>query len=169
MTDSRGDSRWRPFRMGALGFHLVFSVGFSLLIIYSVFKSVLEMSPGPAHAGPEIYTFTQCVKGGQAMFDELEGQRRAYTSGSAAQADHRFLEFRIDWLARKRRLESGCGLERSGRGDLRALFGALDGLVNLYTTESVQFSGAIGADVDRVKRLFDRLAAADSAAGGQHD
>ena len=168
MTDRRGDSRWRAFRVGALGFHLVFSVGFSVLVTYSVFKSVLEMSPGPARPGPQIFTHSQCVKGAKAMLDELEGQRRAYTSGSAAQADHRFLEFRIDWLGRKRRLESGCGLEKEDRGDLKELFGELDGLVNLYTTESVQFAGSIGGEIDRAKRLIDRLETTESA-GGQHD
>ena len=167
MTDGRIDPRWRPIRVAALGVYLVFSVGFSLLVIYSVYKSVLEMTPGSARPGPEIYTASQCVKGAQAMFTELEGQRQAYTAGSATQADHRFLEFRIDWITRKHRLESGCGLERRERGELRHLFKALDGLVDLYTTESVQFAGAIGPDVEEVRQLIERLEAPSPR--GEHD
>jgi hypothetical protein len=167
MTDGGGDPRWRPFRVGALVVHLLFSVTFSALVIYSVFKSVLEMTPSAGRPGPEVYTSAQCVKGAQALFVELEAQRRVYADGSAARADHRFLQFRIDWLSRKKRLESGCGLERGERAELRRAFGALDRLVDLYTTESVQFASSIGGELDEMTRLMERLEGSAQGAGSK--
>lgn len=166
MTEGRGDPRLRPFRVGTLAIYLVFSVGFSALVIYSVFKSVLEMTPGATRSGPEVYTREQCVRGARAMLEELEAQRKTYATAPAERADHRFLEFRIDWLARKRRLESGCGLAQADRGELRAAFGSLDRLLDLYTTASVQFAGSIGADLDRLQQRLERLEA--PLEGDQH-
>jgi len=167
MTDPRGDPRWRPFRVGALVVHLVFSVIFSALVIYSVFKSVLEMTPSAGRSGPDVYTSAQCGKRVRALFVELDAQRRAYADGSAAQADHRFLQFRIDWLSRKKRLESGCGLEREDRAELRRAFRGLDRLVDLYTTESVQFASSIGGELDEMTRLMDRLEVSAQGAGSK--
>ena len=126
------------------------------------------MTPGAAAVGPEIYTSAQCLDGAQAMLAELDGKRRTYADGSAALADHRFLEFRIDWLTRKKRLESGCGLGRGDRAELKRLFRALDRLVDLSTTESVQFAGSVGVELDEVHRLVERLEGGSSAGRQQH-
>lgn len=157
MSATRGGDGLRVFRVITIGAHLLFSTAFSGLIIYSVFKSVLEMTPGRVPPGPEVYSLSQCVQGGEALLDELDRQRRAFGEGVAAQADRRFMDFRADWLTRKGRLEAGCGLERVERGALRDFMRALDGLVDLYTTESVQFAGSLGIEVDRARALLRRL------------
>ena len=156
-ADAKPDPRWRPFRHAALGVYLVFSIVFSVLVTYSVFKSVLEMTPSRPKAGPVVYTVEQCTQGAAAFFQELEAQRASQADGPAAMADHRFLDFRIDWLTRKARLEQGCGTDRPDRTDLKALFRVLDRLVDLYTTESVQFASSIGLAVDELHRILGRL------------
>ena len=65
-------------------------------------------------------------------------------------SDQRFLQFRVEWLKRKGTLESRCGLESRDRA--RAAFGSLDRIVDLYTTASVQFSGAVGPTIDAFKK-----------------
>jgi hypothetical protein len=152
-------ARYRPFRTAALVVHLVFSVVFSGLIIYSVVSSVLAMTPPRARSGPEVYTAAQCARGARALLDELDQERRGFAEGSAAWADHRFLEFRGDWLTRKRRLESGCGLERPERQGLRDTLDTMEGMVDLYTTASVQFAGSLGPVLDRVRFQLDGLEA----------
>jgi hypothetical protein len=167
MNGGGRDPRWRPFRVATLTVYLIISVGFSFLVIYSVFKSVFEMTPGGVQSGPEVYTQLQCARGAEAMLEELEAQRRAYAAPEAAVADHRFLEFRIDWLTRLRRLQGGCGLERQERADLRRSLGALDRLVDLYTTESVQFASSIGIELDRVRDLIEESKQAAQRAGSR--
>ena len=71
--------------------------------------------------------------------------------------DHRFLDFRGDWLTRKRRLESGCGLERPERRALKATLDRMEALVDLYTTASVQFAGSLGPAIEAVRGQLEGL------------
>jgi hypothetical protein len=143
--------------VATLGLYLVFAVTFSALIIYSVIRSVLAMTPPQVQPGREVYTQGQCVAGARALFAELEAERRGFSEGGGGSADHRFLEFRGDWLTRKRRLEAGCGLERPERRHIREVLESLEGLVDLYTTASVQFAGSLGPALDRVQGQLDGL------------
>jgi hypothetical protein len=154
---SDAQARYRPFRTATLGVYLVFAITFSGLIIYSVIASVLGMTPARGRPGPEVYTAAQCTQGARALFRELDEERRAFSDGEAALADRRFLEFRGDWLTRKRRLETGCGLERPERRRLREALESMEGLVDLYTTASVQFAGSLGPALDRLREQLDAL------------
>lgn len=147
------DPRFRTFRGAAWVVYLVFAVGFSSLIIYSVFKSVLEMSPGRP-ATSQVSGEAECLIQARALFTELEQQRRDSTQApEVTKADARFLKFRIDWLGRKRALEARCGLE--SRPQLKATFASLERVLDLYTTASVQFAGGVGPTVDELKRQLD--------------
>jgi hypothetical protein len=149
---------YKGFRRGTLAVYLVFSVGFSCLVIWSVFSSVLAMTPKRPPASPDVLTLRQCALGAKAMFEELETQRKGFTTdGPAADADKRFLEFRTDWLIRERKLESECGVDQPERKQLKKAFGSLIHLVDQYTTGSVQFSGSLGSIVDDLKHELDEL------------
>ncbi len=152
------DPRFQPFRALAWAFYLVVAVGFSSLIIYSVFKSVFEMTPDRQRPSPDVLSVTQCVNGAKAMFAELEQERTNHAEGSATTADRRFLEFRIDWLSRKRRLEAECAIEAPDRASLKAAMVTLDHVLDLYTTSSVQFASGVGPSVERLRAEFDRAA-----------
>lgn len=151
------DPRFRPFRAASWVLYLVVSVGFSGLIIFSVFSSVLRMTPARPAEGPDVLTEAQCVAGARALFVELDLARRGQSEGAATQADRRFLDFRNDWLVRKRRLEAGCALSHPDRKPLRELLASLEVVLDLYTTSSVQFASAVGPAVERFREQLERV------------
>jgi hypothetical protein len=68
-------------------------------------------------------------------------------------ADQRFLKFRLEWHARQQQLGSQCAAQE--RPKLKRVFATLDRLLDLYTTATVQFSGAVGPAVDELRRQLD--------------
>jgi hypothetical protein len=151
------DPRFRPFRAASWALYLVVSVGFSSLIIYSVCLSVWRMTPARPPESPDVLTVSQCVAGARAFFEELDHARRTQSEGEATSADRRFLDFRNDWLTRKRRLEAECALSRPERADLKELLATLDRVMDLYTTSSVQFASALGPTVERFRHQLEQV------------
>lgn len=147
------DPRFRPYRTLTLGVYLVFTVGFSCLIIFSVYRSVLQMTPDRPPAA-ELRTEEECLRDARQLFVELENERKAQGEQPVVvKSDQRFLQFRVQWLTRKRALESHCALESRERS--KAAFRSLDRMLDLYTTASVQFSGAVGPTVDAFKKQLE--------------
>jgi len=152
MTDPR-DPRFRPYRALTLGVYLVITVGFSCLIIFSVYRSVLQMTPDRPPAA-ELRSEEECLRDARQLFVELEQERKAQGDQAVVvRSDQRFLHFRVEWLTRKRAVESHCALDSRER--CKAAFGSLDRMLDLYTTASVQFSGAVGPTVDAFKKQLD--------------
>lgn len=154
MSDNPKDPRFRPYRGLAWAGYLVFAVGFSSLIIFSVFKSVLSMTPdAPAFAGSSLDE-AQCMGEARNLFTELESRRKGLgDSKEIVKSDQAFLDFRLDWLTRKRAIEARCGL--GSRPRVKATYDSLDRVMDLYTTASVQFAGAVGPATDELKTLLD--------------
>ncbi|GMU61673.1 MAG: hypothetical protein AMXMBFR34_34360 [Myxococcaceae bacterium] len=149
------DPRFRPFRTAAWALYLLVAVGFSLLVIYSVFKSVFAMTPErPAPAG-QLLSLAECTGKARALIDRLELQRRDFAAPEATRADQRFLDFRVGWLKEKRAVEAQCGLSEPGRERLSRAFGELERLMDLYTTSAVQYSGAVAPTLETLKRDLD--------------
>jgi hypothetical protein len=145
------DPRFRPFRGAAFGVYLLFTVTFCVFIIVSVYRSVLGMTPDEQPAA-EVLPEEQCFTQLRGLFTELEGARKELGEQPVVvKADARFLQFRVEWLRKKRVLEAQCGLQ--SREKARAAFASLDRLVDLYTTASVQYAGAVGPTVDEFKTL----------------
>ena len=158
MSEPRArDPRFRPYRAASWALYLVVSVGFSGLIIFSVFSSVLRMTPARPAEGPDVLTVAQCAAGARALFVELDLARRNQSEGEATLADRRFLDFRNDWLGRKRRLESECALSQPSREALRELLATLEAVLDLYTTGSVQFASAAGPTIERFREQLERV------------
>ena len=147
------DPRFRSFRAMLLGVYLVFTIGFSLLIIFSVYRSVLRMTPDRLPVG-QTQPEADCLRDARLLFGELETQRKLQgDQPDVAHSDQRFLQFRVEWLTRKRALESRCGLE--SRKGVKKAFDSLDRVLDLYTTASTQFSGGVGPALDDFKKQVD--------------
>lgn len=151
-ADDPKDPRFRPYRAVSLGIYLVVTIGFSCLIIFSVYRSVLNMTPDRPPVG-ELRTEDACLGDARALFAELELQRQQAVGQSVRSSDQRFLKFRVDWLRRKRVSEASCGLENRDR--VRNAFSLLERALDLYSTASVQFAGTAGPTVDELKELLE--------------
>ncbi|MEW5740472.1 MAG: hypothetical protein AB1938_16210 [Myxococcota bacterium] len=149
------DPRFRPYRTVAWALYLLLAVGFSSLVVFSVFKSVFAMTPDRPEPSGQALPVVQCTAGARALIDRLEVQRRGFSDNEPTKADQRFLEFRVGWLKDKRALEAQCGLSEPGREKLSAAFGKLERLVDLYTTASVQYAGAVAPTLEALKRDLD--------------
>lgn len=144
------DPKYRPFRAVSLGVYLVVTIVFSCLIIFSVYRSVLRMTPDRPPVG-EVQPEADCLRDARGLFIELEAQRKVQgDEADVSHSDQRFLQFRVEWLTRKRTLESRCALD--SREKVKDAFDSLDRVLDLYTTNSVQFSGAVGPSVDAFKK-----------------
>lgn len=147
MAEQPNDPRLRPFRGLAWALYLVMSVGFSSLVIFSVSKSVYEMSPGrPAAASTR--SVAECASALSASFDELERERAALGRDRAVGADQAWMVFRNGWVRRMRELEATCDIEASDRQALKRAFGALHEVMDVATVNATQLSGQMGPALD---------------------
>ena len=154
-TDPK-DPRFKPFRTGMTLIYLLVVGVFSALVIFSIFRSVVTMSPRRPAQPPRVLTVGECVDGAEALWQELEGERKRFTDTHPAQTvDEKFSRFRVDWVRRLRELEGQCAIESRNRKPLRALFDRLDEVVDLYTTHAVQYAGEVGPAVDTLEAAFD--------------
>ena len=153
------DPRLRPFRFAMWAIYLIVATTFSLMVTVSVVRSVLTMTPGMPPASSEVLPAADCANQVRALFWELDAQRQqlAREEGGAASADLRWARFRLGWLTRVRTLEARCAVEEKGRERLHEVFDRLERVLDLYTTHTIQFSGAVGPHVDDLKRALDEV------------
>lgn len=155
-TDPK-DPRFKPFRTAVFAVYLVVVTVFSSLVIYSIMKSVLEMSPRRPLESENILTPRECVEGAQSLWQELEAERKRFTESHPADTvDENFTRFRMDWIRKLRELEGQCALESRNRQELKALFDRLDRVGDLYTTHAVQYAGEVGPAVDELATAFEQ-------------
>jgi hypothetical protein len=152
------DARFRPFRAGALAVYLVVVGVFSWLVIASVLRSVLAMSPSHRPASEQTLSVRECTQTVERLWRELEDERAALsTHAPVKRADHDWTRFRVAWLERLREAESRCAADSRPRPALRDAFRRLDKLMDLYTTHAVQYAGEIGSSVDGLNEELDAL------------
>lgn len=138
---------------------------FSSLVIYSVVKSVLTMTPKPRVDADRTLSVHECLGLADALFTELEGHRRALSDVKPVKLSAQdWVSFRQGWVQRLRDAQSTCAVESRSRTDLRELFERLDRLMDLYTTHAVQYAGEVGPFVDGFREAMDK-ARKDPAAG----
>jgi hypothetical protein len=151
------DPRYRPFRIAAYTVYLVIVSAFCLLVTASVIRSVLAMTPRRYPVRTAELDRDACVARADALFQELEEQRRSLGgAASASRADARWTSLRVEWLDRLRQAESSCGVGTPERAELAGLFRELEHLEDLYTTSAVQYSGEVGPALDAFRRDLDR-------------
>lgn len=142
----------RPFRAVAWGAYLFLSVGFSMLIVVSVYRSVLKMSPPHLDRVPSAaLSEAECWLSVRERFESLEVARKQFADvPHAARVMDSFMEFRQQWLMELRTLESRCAVD--GRPELALALSDVEHLLDLYTTGAVQFGGFTGSAVDAFKQ-----------------
>jgi hypothetical protein len=150
------DPRLRPFRAAAWAVYLLVAVGFSGLIVFSVFRSVLAMTPERPSASGPLLPVGDCVLELRALVDRLDAQRQDFSRPPATDADQRFLAFRGAWLGDKRALEARCGPGAPGREPLGRAFDDLERLLELSATSSVQFAGGVGPTFDALRERLEQ-------------
>ncbi|MCA2977802.1 MAG: hypothetical protein INH41_02840 [Myxococcaceae bacterium] len=156
MAEPSNDPRLRPFRAMSWALYLVVSVGFSGLVIFSVSKSVFEMSPGRPEAA-EKRSVPECVAGLTAAFEELERERAALGRLKAVGADQGWMVFRNGWVRRARQLEATCDVEAPDREALRRAFAALHEVMDVATVNATQVSGQMGPALDSFRAQLGAL------------
>jgi len=118
--------RFRPFRVAVYGLYLAVVVAFSVLVTVSVVGSVLRMSPGQRPSVASDPT-DACRFRAESLWQELETQRKAFTSAARAQdAGLRWTDFRTGWIERLREAQSRCLYGPGNRDGLRRTFDQLE-------------------------------------------
>ncbi len=153
------DPRFRPFRGASWALYLLVAVGYSFLVIYSVTKSVFEMSPGRPSSSI-AKPLPECVGRARASLDALETERRKLGADHAVDADQRWLVFRTGWMREVRQLEAECDLDEPSRTELKRTFELLERVMDLATVQATQVAGQLGPALDE---LHDSLASQGSA------
>ncbi len=139
----------------------------SILIIISVVRSVVAMSPGRPPTPEKVLTVRECLDAADTLFREVEEHRRKLTDQpSARKADEAWGRFRVDWLSRKRQTESNCALESRSRTQVQKVYGRLERVMDLYTIHATQYAGEIGLTVDELKESI-KTAREDVASAGR--
>lgn len=137
----------------------------SVLVINSVVRSVIQMSPSRRESSDQVLTVRECLDLADAMFRDIEDHRRRLTDQpSARKADEAWGQFRVKWLSHKRETEANCALESQGRKPVREVYDRLERVMDLYTIHATQYAGEIGFKVDELKESM-KAARQDASAG----
>jgi hypothetical protein len=154
--ESRRDPRYRRFRIAAYALYLAVVVGFCGMLIVSVVRSVIAMTPRVTSGGPRVLTVQECVDQASALWQELDTQRQQLSREVPAKTtDEKWSRFRVRWLGRLRETQSLCALDSRARRPLRRAFESLEHLQDLYMTHAVQFAGEIGPTLDEFRSALD--------------
>jgi hypothetical protein len=155
LTDAEKKA-YRPFRGLMWIAYLIFAVGFSLLIIVSVFSSAIRMTPSRPATGTQR-SLEVCFESTDALYQELGSKYDSMAHEVETQkADYQFLLFRNDWIARKRSLEAECQLDDPARTQLKTALDSLEKIADAYTTSSVQFVNWIGPELTIFRQAMKR-------------
>ena len=155
-TPPPSQAQLRPYRGAAWALYLIVAVGFSSLVIYSVTKSVFQMSPDrPAPAAAK--SVEACTGGLVSLFQTLEAERLKLSAPLASDADRRWLTFRTGWMVSLRELEAGCALDDGERSELKAAFAGLNQVMDLTTVEATQLAGQLGPALDSFRQKLAAL------------
>ncbi|MBX5483874.1 MAG: hypothetical protein IRZ16_18790 [Myxococcaceae bacterium] len=149
------DPRFRRFRTAAYGLYIAVVSVFSVLLIYSIFRSVLQMSPRPPRGVEKQLTPRECVDALEGLWRRLDDQRRTFTDHHPARGvDAEFSRFRIGWMKDLRDLQARCAVDSRNRKALRSLFHTLENVQARYMTHAVQFAGEVGPEIDQLQEDF---------------
>jgi hypothetical protein len=154
VTDkAAGDARYRPFRAAAWISYVGVVTVFGLVVTAGVTKSVWKMTPGRPPAAAVPLPAAECIEKERALWTELDEHRKGMSEAKVTHlVDTEWTRFRIDWVTRQRQAEAACAIDEPGREELKAIFGRLNKLMDLYTTHAVQFAGEIGPTLDALKQ-----------------
>jgi hypothetical protein len=149
------NARYRPFRGLAWGFYLLVAVTFSIAITVNVVRSTLAMTPEPPPPSTEVLSTQECVARARALWTELDQRRNSLSdppdAGSVRRVDVDWTHFRVEWLTRHNQTASRCTTQGPDRELLTRIYKELDAVMDLYTTNAVQFAGEVGPTLDALR------------------
>lgn len=149
------DPRFRPFRIVAYALYLTVVCVFSALIIVSVVKSVIAMTPARPPEAELPLSERECLQGLEKLWQRLEAERQAFSRERDAKLiDDAWSSFRVTWLTDLRALEAKCAVRSHSRTALAEVFRRIEHVQDLYTTQSVQFAGEIGPAMERLRKAL---------------
>ncbi len=138
-------------RRAVFAVYLTAAVGYSSMVIFSVFRSVSRHSPGrPAATTPPV-EMQSCSNSFRALFDELDAKRHAVRQVPVATIEQVWMDFRLEWLQRKRALEAACAVDAKGRESLALASSALESVLDASTTHVIQFAGQLAPVEERFR------------------
>ncbi len=147
--------RYRPYRGLAWGLYIFFAVAFSLAITINVVRSTLAMTPEKPPASNALMEADACVAVARALWAELDHRRNSLSDpndgGSVRRVDVDWTAFRLEWLTRHNAAASRCGGDGADRVPLKRIYKELDTVMDLYTTNAVQFAGEVGPTLDALR------------------
>jgi hypothetical protein len=147
--------RFRGFRIAMYAVYLTVVSIFSLLIIVSVVRSVIAMSPGHRPTSDKTLSTRECVDLADGLWRDLEARRKDLGSTAPVRnADNTWPPFREAWLQREREAEAMCAIDSQNRAPLKEVFKRLDQAMDLYTTHTVQYAGEIGPTIDALREAM---------------
>jgi hypothetical protein len=129
------NASFRPYRAASWALYLVWAVGFSSLIVYSVSKGAFGHQPAA-----EDLNVSDCRATAKQLFDSLEAERVAQVAAERREAH--FVEFRRSWEIRHRAASSQCRSHAP-------LFEALNEVMVAYGVDVGRYSQASAGAVDR--------------------
>ena len=158
------DPRYRRYRAAAYGLYIALVSGFSLMLIVSVTRSIRAMTPPRLPAAEPTLSVRECLDGAQQLWRDLEREREALVNLSPAHSvDQEWMVFRTGWLKQLRERESHCALESRERAQVKAVYGRLEQVLDLYTIHAVQYAGEVGYAVDGLHDAFEAARASPAA------
>lgn len=150
------DPRFRGFRTAVYGVYFLVVGVFCVLIVWSVFRSVIAMSPSRPRDLEGVLTVRECVSELDRMWGRLDDQRKRFSDEKPSEkVDERFTRFRMEWIKELRELEGRCAVESNQRVELKRAFRRLEGLMDLYMTHAVQYAGEVGPAVDAFDKALE--------------
>ncbi len=150
------DARYRPFRVAAYAVYLIVVALFSTLLIISVIRSILSMTPAPEAPKGPIFSVRECANRADRLWEELDEQRKALSNYPRRRAmDEQWSQFRIRWLQQLHEVEAACATQSRSRHDLKKGFELLEQLQDLYATHAVQFAGEIGRTLEEFRTALE--------------
>lgn len=150
------DPRFRAFRGGAWAVYLVVAVGFSLLVTYSVTRSVWLMTPGRPAATARL-ELDACRELAHGLAAQLEARRKGLSEldGGFAAFNRQWADFRLQWLNELRQTEAQCDVDDPARRSLRLAFARLEQVADAYAIHATQFAGQVHPAVRAFERALD--------------
>ena len=151
----RKSGRLGPFRTLAFALHLAAVGAFCLLVIVSVVRSVIAMSPPKLSPTPTTLSYSDCLERAQVLWIDLENHRQMLSLHKPVTlAAQSWPEFRLAWIQRLRGLESECSRPTLDRKAINSVIEQLERVQNLYATHATQYAGEIGPAVDALNALL---------------
>ena len=126
------DPRFRPYRVAMYTVYLAVVAVVSTLIILSVVRSVIAMSPRHRAESSTTLSPKECLDRAEQLWDELDRHRRELPLRTpASESDNEWADFRVQWLQRQRSAEAMCAVESRMRASLKKVYRRLDKAMDL--------------------------------------